>query len=94
MPGFSLDSHVVRRDGLLSALVDHELVMLDPRTSCYYRLDSIGLRVWELVAQLQSVDAICAALEPEFEVNAKTCRADVITFLDRLALAGLVEPVQ
>lgn len=65
--------------------------MLDPTTSRYYRLDPIGLRVWELLDQVRSVDAICGALEPEFEVSAERCRADVITFLDRLEHAGLVE---
>jgi Coenzyme PQQ synthesis protein D (PqqD) len=92
VPGFSLDSHLVRREDLLSAPVDQELVMLDPAASRYYRLDPIGLRVWELLGQVRSLDAICAALEPEFEVSAEQCRADVIAFLDRLQHAGLVEP--
>jgi coenzyme PQQ synthesis protein D (PqqD) len=92
VPGFSIDAHVIRREDLLTAPVDHELVMLDPTTSRYYRLDPIGLRVWELLGQVRSVDAVCGALEPEFEVGAERCRADVIAFLDRLKHAGLVEP--
>lgn len=66
--------------------------MLDPSTSRYYRLDPIGLKVWELLDQARSVDAVCGALAPEFEVSLEQCRADVITFLDRLERAGLVEP--
>jgi hypothetical protein len=88
---FSVDSVVVRREGLLTAPVEHELVMLDPDTSCYYRLDPVGLRVWELLAERRSVEAICRALEPEFEVSARTCRTDVLAFLDRLDHAGLLE---
>jgi hypothetical protein len=68
--------------------------MLDPKTSCYYRLDPIGMRVWQLLGEFQSVDAICGALEPEFQVDAETCRGDVIAFLDRLQRAGLVESAQ
>jgi hypothetical protein len=89
--GRSRHSHVTRREDLLSAPVDRELVMLDPTTSHYHRLDPIGLRVWELLGEVHSVDAICQALGPEFEVSAEQCRADVITFLDGLERAGLVE---
>jgi Coenzyme PQQ synthesis protein D (PqqD) len=89
--GFSIDSHVIRREDVLSAPVDQELIMLDPATSRYHRLDPIGLRVWELLGQAASVDEICQALEPEFEVSAERCRADVITFLDKLHRAGLVK---
>jgi hypothetical protein len=89
--GFSGDSHVIRREDLLSAPVDQELVMLDPTTSRYHRLDPIGLRVWELLGQDRSIEEICEALEPEFEVSAERCRADVITFLDHLNRAGLVK---
>ena len=65
--------------------------MLDPTTSRYYQLDPIGLRVWELLGQVRSVDAICQVLEPEFDVSAERCRADVIAFIDGLKRAGLVE---
>lgn len=68
--------------------------MLDPRTSCYHRLDPVGLRVWELLEQPRSIDGLCSVLEPEFEVSAATCRADVLAFLNRLNHAGLVETAQ
>jgi Coenzyme PQQ synthesis protein D (PqqD) len=94
VPGFSLTSVVIRSDDLLSAPVDHELVMLDPKTSCYHRLDPVGVRIWALLSVPRSVDALCRELEPEFDVSATTCRADVLEFLDRLKHAGLVRAAQ
>lgn len=90
--GLSVYSVVIRRGDLLSAPVDHELVMLDPETGHYHRLDPTGLRVWELLAERQSVEAICHVLELEFDVSADTCRAEVLEFLGQLAHAGLLQP--
>jgi hypothetical protein len=87
----SLDSVVVRRGEPLTAPVDGELVMLDPRQSRYFGLDSIGHRVWDLIEQPRSVGALCSELQDEFEVAAETCRADVLAFLEQLEDAELIE---
>jgi hypothetical protein len=87
----SVDSVVVRRAEPLTAHVDSELVMLDPRQSRYFGLDSIGNRIWALLEQPHSVAALCSTLEAEFDVTPETCRADVLGFLEQLREAELVE---
>jgi hypothetical protein len=42
VPGLSPETVVARREEPLTAPVDDELVMLDPRQSRYYGLDRIG----------------------------------------------------
>jgi hypothetical protein len=87
----SLDSVVVRRGDPLTAPVDGELVMLDPRQSRYFGLDPIGHRIWDLLERPRSVDALCSELQGEFEVPAETCHADVLAFLEQLEDAELIE---
>jgi Coenzyme PQQ synthesis protein D (PqqD) len=85
------DSVIARSPAPLTASVDDELVMLDMGTSTYFALDRIGHRIWNLIEQPTRVEAICSALQPDFDVSAETCLADVQRFLAQLEDAGLVE---
>ena len=91
VPGLTLETIVARRSEPLTAPVDGELVMLDPRHSRYFGLDEIGNRIWDLLERPRSVEALCSTLETQFDVAPETCRADVLAFLERLAEAELVE---
>jgi PqqD family protein of HPr-rel-A system len=91
VPGLSLDALVARRAEPLTATVDGELVMLDPRTGQYFALDAVGLRVWELLEQPRSVAALCEALQGEFDVSPEACRRDVLAFLGQLQKAELLD---
>jgi hypothetical protein len=87
----SVKTVVARRAEPLTAAVDEEMVMLDPRTSRYFGVDSIGARIWELLEQPVSVDEVCIALRGEFDVEEEACRADVLAFLEQLEDAELLE---
>ena len=91
MPSISPETVVVRRGETLAAPVDDDLVMLDTRRSRYFGLDRIGRRVWDLLEEPRSVDALCGELEDEFDVDAETCRTDVLAFLEQLSEAELSE---
>jgi hypothetical protein len=91
VPTLSLETVVARRDEPLTAPVDDELVMLDPRQSVYFGLGPTGRRIWELLERPQSVGELCAELEGEFDVSAEACRADVLAFLAQLDEAELLE---
>ncbi len=74
----------------LTAEVDGELVMLDPSTSDYFGLDGVGLRIWELCAEPQSIDSLVAALTAEYDVDAATCESEVRAFVTDLESSGLI----
>jgi hypothetical protein len=59
VPTLSMDTVVVRCSETIAREVDGELVMLDPRQSIYFALDSIGRRIWDLLEQPQQVNALC-----------------------------------
>lgn len=85
------DTVIARRAGPMTALVDDELVMLDPDRSAYFGLDRIGRRIWDLLEEPQSLGTLCATLGREFEVAPERCRADVVAFLETMREAELVE---
>ena len=91
MPSFAPDTVVARRADPLTARVDDDLVMLDPKQSRYFALDRIGRSVWDLLEQPQSVDDLCTALQSQFSVAPETCRTDVVAFLEELSEAGLLD---
>jgi hypothetical protein len=91
VPELGIDTVIARRPDPLTAPVDGELVMLDPRKSVYFGLDRIGHRIWDLLERPQSIGELCGTLEREFEVSPETCQADVLAFVDRMAQADLVE---
>lgn len=75
---------VQRSDDLLFSDLDNETVMMDIEKGDYYGLDDIGSRIWTLAENPISVGEICAKLGEEYAVDADTCAADVLPFIDKL----------
>lgn len=84
---------VARNDEPVSIDVDDTVVMMSILQGKYYGLDTIGTRIWELIAQPQSVASVCDALRDEFDVDEETCRRDVLDFVRELAGEQLVRIV-
>ncbi|MFZ5475952.1 MAG: PqqD family protein [Myxococcota bacterium] len=71
--------------------LDGEAVLLGGDVAEYYGLDPVGTRVWELVGEHGSVDAVVAAVLREFEVGEAEALADVVALVEDLLRHGLVE---
>lgn len=82
---------IVRSPGQLSADIDGEAVVLSIDGGRYYDLNRVATRIWALVEQPISVAALIDTLLREFEVERKTCEADVVAFLRQLHADGLVQ---
>ena len=84
---------VIQRSTLpLSAAVDGDIVMFHPDRGAYFTAaGEVGSRVWELVAQPISLEALCTTLTEEYDIEPARCRAEVETFVSQLHDAGLVE---
>ncbi|MCB9139778.1 MAG: PqqD family protein [Caldilineaceae bacterium] len=83
-------SIVSRADDVLAANVDNELVMIRLESDGYFGLDEIGRRIWELLDEARTVDAICSSLLEEYDVQPADCEADVLRFLSELEEHGVV----
>jgi len=81
----SIPENVVFRE------IEGESVILDLDNESYFGLDTVGTRMWQLLADGDSIQGAYDLLLDEFEVDADTLRADLEEFLDELTAKGLVE---
>ena len=75
---------VARSNGWLSAWVGDEHVMMSAETGTCISLSETGGRVWELLEQPTSVDALCRQLADEYDAEPAAIRVDVLRFLHSL----------
>jgi hypothetical protein len=85
---------IKRSDEPIAVEVDGSVVMMSIVRGYYYGLDTVGKRVWELLAEARSIGQICEQLGSEFEVDPATCERDVMDFVRELVGEGLVDVVQ
>ena len=75
---------------VMSRLVGDETVLLDIASGVYFGLDGVGKRIWESVAEGQSLAQTIAVITREFEVDEAQAQADVIEFTNDLVERGLL----
>lgn len=67
-----------------------ETVILNLKTGMYYGLNALGTRIWELIQEPRSVDAIRDTLVEEYEVEPERCERDLLTLLQEMAAEGMI----
>jgi hypothetical protein len=88
----ALETTLRRDDDILHATVStDEMVMLSISAGRYYGLNSVGMRIWELLETPMTVARICARLCEEFEVDAQHCQTAVLEFANELVNNGIVD---
>lgn len=81
---FSISSEV------LSQEVNGETVLLDLQGECYFSLNEVGTRIWQLLQCDSSVGEALDVLSDEYDVSREQLEGDVGELLDKLSGAGLV----
>jgi hypothetical protein len=81
---------VIRTEGIMTAPVDNEIVLLNLAGNNYISLDAIGRRIWELLETSVRVEDLCRQLGTEFEGTQEQICTDVLSFLEELEREGLV----
>ena len=74
---------------VMSRLVGDETVLLDLASGEYFGLDCVGKRIWESVAEGDSLGAAVEVIVAEYEVEESEAQADVIEFANKLIQRGL-----
>jgi hypothetical protein len=86
-----METTVTRDADILYAPVGAETgVMLSVAKDSYYGLDAVGLRIWELLDTPATVASVCPRLQEEFAIDAATCDAEVLKFVNDLFDNGIV----
>lgn len=68
-----------------------EKVMMNMDKGKYYALNEVGSRIWDLINSNTKVSEIVDALLKEYEVSEEDCTNQVISYLEDLYNAELIE---
>jgi Coenzyme PQQ synthesis protein D (PqqD) len=86
----TLDTVVSRSGEILYARAGtDEAVMMSVTAGRYYGLNAVASRIWELLERPMTIAELCARLSEEFEVDAKTCEAEVVNYVNELIDNGI-----
>ena len=80
-----------RAEGISSATVRGDAVLLDTRRGKYYALNPTGAAVWELLLEPRSLAELRTALLERFDVEPETLSDDLGQLLDELRQHGLID---
>lgn len=84
------DVFIERRDGLVEAEVDGELVALHVENGKCYGFNGTATRIWLLLEEGKSLAQLCEALSREYAVRSDDLEAEVLGFVRDLQADGLV----
>lgn len=87
-PSFLMQT-IRRKEQLPSFRVDDSVILLDRENGSCYALNATGSRIWDLIAEPVSIDALCQTICTEFSVDRDTCERDVTELVDSLRQAQL-----
>ena len=68
-----------------------EKVMMNMDKGKYYALNEVGSRIWDLINKNTDVSEIIKALLEEYDVSEEECTKEVISYLEDLYNAELIE---
>jgi len=89
----SLATVVVQSPDLLDCELDKDLVLMSIENESYYGMNGIGKQIWWAMANPVSVQSLCEQLQQQFEVDPLTCEKEVISYLKKLLVEGLIHEV-
>ena len=70
--------------------VGEETVILNLEGGVYYGLDPVGARMWQLMAEGQTLAGICNTMLDEFEVERGVLEQDILRIARELLDQGLI----
>ncbi|MGH3952069.1 MAG: PqqD family protein [Pseudonocardiaceae bacterium] len=80
----------VRSTDISARTIGDETIVLNLPSSRYFTITGVGTRVFELLAEDTSLDALVETILEEYEVDPAIARRDVQAFVDRLRDAELL----
>jgi uncharacterized membrane protein YheB (UPF0754 family) len=78
-------------DEVIFRVLGDEAVILNLATSRYFGLNSVGTRLWQLIAEHGSEEKVIQAFLAEYEVEEKQLRQDLDDLIQQLRQKGLVQ---
>jgi len=86
----TLTARVTPNEGVMFQQLQEEAVLLNLDSGLYFGLDPVGTRIWNLLANGQSLPQIVSTITAEYEVDDEQCKTDLLRLLGELEAQGLV----
>ena len=86
----STQTKIVVSDGLESANLDGETVLLDVNSGHYFGLNEVGSRIMELVGDPTTVGEVVQVMLKEYDVDADRLEQDVSSFIQQMVDRKLI----
>ena len=64
--------------------VGDETVILDLANGSYYGLDPVGARIWQLMAEGQTLTEVCEVMVAEYDVTREDIERDLLALVQTL----------
>lgn len=91
MPHLTLAHQAQPNNDVLFQEVGGEAVLLNLGNENYFGLNEVGTRVWELLSKDGNLQHAFDALYAEYDVAPEQLESDLLTLIDEMAKAGLVQ---
>ena len=85
-------TRVARSEGLVTEQMEGGIVMLDPESDRYLRLNATGRLIWEALAQPATVGELAGVLSERSGIPRERAEADAASFIERLIDFGAARP--
>ena len=83
---------IIRRSPeIVSSALDEALLFMNISSGHYLMLEGSGRDIWDLIDGERRVDDIVDEIGRTYDVEAETCRRDVLAFMHALSENGMVE---
>jgi Coenzyme PQQ synthesis protein D (PqqD) len=86
----NLNQTVIFSPDVISQEVSGETVLLDLESECYFGLDAVGTRIWQLIRDSGDLRIIYTTLLDEYEVEETQLRADLEALITDACARGLI----
>ena len=86
----NLTDKVILPAQVMARQVGDETVILDLTSGTYYGLDPVGARIWQLMADGQTLMQVCEVMLAEYDVTREDIERDVLALVQTLLERKLV----
>ncbi|GAK38792.1 lasso peptide biosynthesis PqqD family chaperone [Paenibacillus urinalis] len=85
------DVHYIQQEGHVVSDMNGDKVMMSIQSGKYYNLGRTGGRIWELLADGNTISEIVNILSAEYSIDQSTCGQQVELFMNSLLKEGLIK---
>lgn len=86
-----LCSIVIAAPDQVSTQLEGQVVILNLKSGGYFGLSAVGARIWQLLEKPIEVRRIRDTILAEYQIDAERCEKDILSILDNMQQAGLIE---